>query len=446
MAKQIISPFQSIILLMLFITLAGCTEQKEDSTWLTYALETEKYLQTAQIDQANGIAWRVMPDSSTTTPDLSLYSGTPGIVLFYLELYKASKDNRYLNKAKAGADFLLASLPDTAVSADNVGLYTGLAGIGYTLAETHRRTDEEKYRTGLIKTIDLLERSAEKTTLGVHWGNTTDIVYGAAGIGLFLHDVADEYNLPKADSLSWQIGVQLLEQMTREEDGLRWKMRPEMDIYMDNFSHGTAGVAYYLLNLHVRTEDLRFLEAAVSAGNWLLSHSNEQGQLSHHLPGGEDLYYQSWCHGPAGTSRLYHLLWDITGDQKWMEAINTSARGTMALGIDKNQTPGFWNNVGKCCGDVGVAEHYLWLYQITQNQDYLNFAKTMTQKAIDLGTQTPQGLKWVHAENRRSPEKVAAQTGLMQGAAGMGLWFLQLDAFENNRPFSMLPDKLTAKN
>ena len=387
------------------------------------------------------MAWKVMPDS-VSGPDVSLYSGTPGIVLFYLELYHASGNDTFLKNATAGADFLLASLPDTAVLAHQVGLYTGLAGIGYTLGETYKSTRQERYKSGLIKTIDLIERSAEKTATGIHWGKTTDIVYGAAGIGLFLQKAADDFNLPQADSLSLQIGIQLLEQMTVEEDGMRWKMSPDMSIYMDNFSHGTAGVAYYLLELHKRTEDLRFLEAALAAGNWLLSNANELGHTPHYSPSGDDRYYQSWCHGPAGTSRLYFLLSETTGEQKWMDAINTSAQGTMVLGIDKNQTTGFWNNVGKCCGDVGVAEHYLWLYQITQNKTYLDFAQTMTNKAINLGIQTSQGLKWTHAENRVSPNQVATQTGLMQGSAGMGLWLLQMEAFEKGeKPHIQLPDK-----
>lgn len=440
---KILSPYvYALTATLIIIGFNSCQNQAKDKqpTWLSYALETEKYLQTAVIDQKEGIAWKMMPDS-TSGPDVSLYSGTPGIVLFYFQLYGATGDETFLQQAKAGTDFLLASLPDTAVSPDDVGLYTGLAGIGYTLAEAYRKTQEESYKTGLIKTIDLLELSAERSAYGIHWGQTTDIVYGAAGIGLFLHDIADEFGLPRADSLSWQIGTQLLEQATRGEDGLRWKMNPDDEFHMDNFSHGTAGVAYFLLDLHLRSEDLRFLEAAVSAGNWLLANSNAQSQVAHHLPGGEDLYYQSWCHGPAGTSRLYHFLWDITGDQKWMEAIERSARGTIALGIDKKQTTGYWNNVGKCCGDVGVAEHYLWLYELTGNKDYLDFARVMTKKAINLATQTDKGLKWVHAENRRSPDEVASQTGLMQGAAGMGLWFLQLDAFEKMKPFHFLPDK-----
>jgi hypothetical protein len=36
----------------------------------------------------------------------------------------------------------------------------------------------------------------------------------------------------------------------------------------------------------------------------------------------------------------------------------------------------------------------------------------------------------VRAENRSQPELLQAQTGYMQGAAGIGLWLLRLHAFE----------------
>ena len=36
------------------------------------------------------------------------------------------------------------------------------------------------------------------------------------------------------------------------------------------------------------------------------------------------------------------------------------------------------------------------------------------------------GLKWVQAENRTEPDNLQAQTGLMQGAAGIGLLFIHL--------------------
>lgn len=428
--------------LILIYLLAGSCQSADQSTdqWLDMALQTEHYLANASMETPDGLHWKTMPDSAETS-DLSLYSGTPGIVLFYLELYESTQKEEFLVKAKSGADYLIHSLPDSINSPYTVGLYTGVAGIGYTLMEVHQATQEDSYKNGLYKVVNLLEAAAERTAVGAHWGQITDIVYGASGIGLFLNRVADEYVLLKADSLAREIALQLIEQKTEAPEGLRWKMQPTDEIHMDNFSHGTAGVAYFLLQMHERTEELRFLEAALAAGEWLASHSNEQGFVSHHLPGGEDLFYQSWCHGPAGTSRLYYRLRDITGDQKWMDLILKGAEGTMALQLDQHKTPGYWNNVGKCCGDVGVAEHYLWLYQITGNQAYEDYAMAMTHKAVGLATVEGNGLKWVHAENRRSPKAVAAQTGLMQGSAGMGLWFLHLDATSKGKqPSIQLPD------
>ena len=439
-------PSNAPFLIMIYLLAFSCQSADQNTEqWLDLALQTEKYLESVSMNDASGLHWKTMPDSSQNS-DVSLYSGTPGIVLFYLELYESTQQAEFLEKARSGADFLVSSLPDSINSPYSVGLYTGVAGIGYTLMEVHKATQDDAYKQGVLKVVDLLSSSAERTEVGAHWGRISDIVYGGSGIGLFLNQVADEYNLAKADNLARDIALQLIEQKTQEPEGLRWKMQPDDDIHMDNFSHGTAGVAYFLLEMHERTEELRFLEAALSAGNWLASHTNEQGFVSHHLPGGEDLYYQSWCHGPAGTSRLYYRLWDITGDQKWMDLILKGAEGTLALQLDKHQTPGFWNNVGKCCGDVGVAEHYLWLYQITGKEAYQDHALAMTQKAVSLATKHGEGLKWVHAENRRSPEQVAAQTGLMQGSAGMGLWFLKLDATSNGRKVNIkLPDELEIK-
>ncbi|MCZ6836972.1 MAG: lantibiotic modifying-like protein, partial [Planctomycetota bacterium] len=51
------------------------------------------------------------------------------------------------------------------------------------------------------------------------------------------------------------------------------------------------------------------------------------------------------------------------------------------------------------------------------------------------------GLKWIQAEHRSRPELLQAQTGYMQGASGIGLWMLRLDAFETGREFNLrFPD------
>ena len=51
-----------------------------------------------------------------------------------------------------------------------------------------------------------------------------------------------------------------------------------------------------------------------------------------------------------------------------------------------------------------------------------------------------KGLRWVQAEHRVRPELLVAQTGYMQGAAGIGMWLLRLDAAEHKpRHFRALP-------
>ena len=57
----------------------------------------------------------------------------------------------------------------------------------------------------------------------------------------------------------------------------------------------------------------------------------------------------------------------------------------------------------------------------------------MTQSILSDGHQEANYIKWIHAENRSSPEEVAAQTGLMQGSAGIGLWLLRLHAHQQNK-------------
>ena len=57
----------------------------------------------------------------------------------------------------------------------------------------------------------------------------------------------------------------------------------------------------------------------------------------------------------------------------------------------------------------------------------------MTAALLARSTVDAAGRRWIVAENRTEPEAVGAQTGMMQGAAGIGLWLLRLDAFESGR-------------
>ena len=437
--------------LILLVLSASCYQSKEDKSsekdLVQLAIKAEKYLQKAQYLTHKGeTTWKIMPDSTESKGNPNLYYGTPGVVLFYLELYNTTKDSSYLNDAISGADYLIKSIPDTIPNQYNVGLYVGISGIGFTLAEMYKITDDDRYKKEVLRTIDLLNAAAENSATGIHWGQISDIVYGSAGIGLYLQYVADELNINRADSLAILVANGLLDQAIDTLGGLRWKFTPKHTLYMDNFSHGTSGVGYFLSETYQRTKNEKYLEACLKATNVLDSLANDKGYIPHHFPGGEDLYYLNWCHGPAGTSRFYYSLYTSTKDEQWLKKVKLTANNMMNEGINTSEKPGYWNNVGKCCGATGVAEYYLWLYNITGNKDYLDFSNEMTQSILLKASENEDYMKWIQAEHRTKPDMVAAQTGYMQGNAGIGLWFLQLNAHNQNKEHLIyLPDKPKVK-
>ncbi len=328
----------------------------------------------------------------------------------------------------------------------DTGLYTGLAGIGFALGESGRITQSPEYQQGARKVVRRLGELAIRTGRGIQWNDTTDIISGSAGTGLFLLYAARELKNPAALELATQAGRRLVELAQPENGGLKWAMDPTFPRLMPNFSHGTAGVAYFLASLYKETKQKEFLDAALGGARYLLSIAETEGNvclIMHNDKEGRKLHYLSWCHGPAGTARLFYRLYETTGDKQWLEWVHKSARAILQSGIPEKQTPGFWNNVGQCCGSAGAAEFMLSLYQATGKKEYLDFARRATKQILAAATRDEEtgGLKWIHAEHRVRPADTAAQTGYMQGAAGIGMWLLRLDAFERGaKPAITFPD------
>lgn len=401
--------------------------QKTGDQYLSLAIDAERWISTQEISSNSGRRWRIAEGDTTTAPNL--YSGSAGVVLFYLELFHVTKNQYYLSKAREGADYLVSRLAYPLNGFDEVGLFTGEAGICFTLKKVYDLTHEEKYKTAWMRSFERLNEHAQRSVDAVSW-RYTDVVYGGAGIGLMLL----ELGTPEAKKLAIQTGKGLIDQAQNVPDGKRWYMDTSMQkrgYYMPNFSHGTAGVSYFLTKLYQVTKDKQFLDEALAGARHLSSIQNRDGWIYHHdAEDGKDLYYLSWCHGPAGTARLYYALYEATKDRSWLEYIKNSANALLKCGIPEKQTPGLWNNVGPCCGTAGVAAFFLELYQLFGDKTYLEFAQHLTADLMGRGTKEGNGIKWLQAEHRRRPELLQAQTGYMQGAAGIGIWLLQIYEFD----------------
>ena len=267
---------------------------------------------------------------------------------------------------------------------------------------------------------------------------------GSAGIGLYLLRASTTVGDASARQAAIRTGRRLVEREFRTGETSFWMASSSFPRNMPNFSHGTAGVAYFLATLAGATRDPAFAAAAVGGARYLESIATptdgDGRRIFHNDPDGRELFYLSWCHGPAGTARLFHRLALVTGDKVWATYVPRLAQGIVGSGVPQ-RSPGFWNNISQCCGNCGVSDFFVSLHGLTGEAKYLAFARRVADDTLDRATTEGAGLKWVQAENRESPNVVLAQTGLMQGAAGVGLSMLRLDgALRGRKPSIALPD------
>lgn len=136
--------------------------------FLPAAFDAAKWLDAAAVKTPAGLAWPADPRDPKTV-GTSLYSGTPGVVLFYLEAASAAskagdaRAGAYLEKAKAGADELLAFLSQE----KNCGLYEGMAGIGFALEETFKSTMDVRYKEGFMTCLEAIRKKAMDKGAGI---------------------------------------------------------------------------------------------------------------------------------------------------------------------------------------------------------------------------------------------------------------------------------------
>jgi lantibiotic modifying enzyme len=295
-----------LTVVLLSAALLTAVASARENLYLQTALQAAKWIRSSAIKTEKGTVWPADP-ADPKSVNTTLYSGTPGVVLFFIEAARATGNHSYLDDARSGADYLLASIENEKEN----GLYTGLAGIGFALFETYKATGDARYRAGALRCAELIRSSAAKAGSGIEWSDTTDIIGGSAGTALFLLYAAREFKKPEFRETARLTGLRLIELAREENAGLKWAMTPKFPRLMPNFSHGTAGIAYFLATLYEETKDRAFLDAAIKGAKYLLSVAKTEGDVCmvfHNEPEGRELFYLGWCHGPVGTARLFYRL------------------------------------------------------------------------------------------------------------------------------------------
>jgi lantibiotic modifying enzyme len=425
--------------LQALLSAASASARQTERPYLDAALKAGRWMSRSTTRDPQGARWPADP-AKPTSVSFDLYNGTPGVIPFWLELHHATGDPSALRIAEAGGDFLAGSLDDVS----DAGLYTGLAGVATVLQLVAEGGGSGRHADAARRALQKVRAAARLEGTGVVFNDFTDIISGSAGVGLFLlwahARLQDEGSL----DLAAQAGRRLIELGEPDHDGLKWHASSKLPRNYPNFSHGTAGVAYFLAALHAATGEQAFLGAAEAGARYLsaiATHTASDGRMVFHSePGNEQLFYLSWCHGPAGTARLFHQLGVSTGQPAYRTWVNQLTTAIVDMKVPE-RSAGFWNNVSQCCGNCGVTEFFLSRHRQTGDAGQLAFARAVAENTLRRATADGDGLKWIQAENRIQPDSLIAQTGLMQGAAGVGIALLHLDGATVGRaPFFALPD------
>jgi uncharacterized protein YyaL (SSP411 family) len=434
--------------------------------YLQAAERSARWIRSAQISKQTGIGWLPEPDhpekTVTVSPDNAIYSGSAGTVLFFLELAAATGNPSYLEDAKRGADYLAASwhrlpgssweslLRDRGLSFDQ-----GLAGTAFSLAESWKATRIPAYRQAALEATQALAAAASPAGAGIEWLPSPAVGLGG-GIVLYLLYAARTFDESKWLELASRGGdriVQLAEPDPR--GGLRWQGLPQgpgtlaaslpPHAYFPNFELGTAGVAFVLARLYEETRQRKYLEAARGGAKHIQSIATVHGDSAlvyYREPDLQGLYYLGYCHGRAGTARLFYQLHKVTGEKEYLKWTEKLARGVIGSGVPEKLTPGYWNVACQCCGAAAEVDFFLSLWLATGKGEYRDFAQRVADQLISRETDLDgKGYRWYQAWTRVKPWEVSAETGYKIGAAGIGAALVHTQlAIENRYAAILFPD------
>src|SRR5579863_2296010 len=247
-------------------------------------------------------------------PDL--YAGTPGISLFLANLYARIQTKIFKETAIGGLAYALSQL-GRFDPASQFGFYSGLSGVAYVAVEMGGIFGEESLVQLGLKLLEEISRHAPRCE------QSWDVVSGSAGVIPVLLKLHQRYGKEFLRDYAMRHGECLLRAANhiQEEEGWSWITTPGAATKdLTGFSHGTAGIAWVLLELHhyLPTGDERFLQAAQQAfryeRRWFDSQKENWPDFRSQDQSGKPFYAVAWCHGAPGIGlsrlRCYQLLQD----------------------------------------------------------------------------------------------------------------------------------------
>ena len=382
------------------------------------------------VDADGGLGWL---EGGVLADDL--YSGTAGVLLGCTEAAAAGLGTAQVSAGARARLLHLAQHGPVATMPDD-GLFGGWAGIAVALRAWSRVAGDAAAAAAAGQVTAQIAERIVRAPAGRP--QCTDVISGDAGILLAL--IADDSGA--AVRAAHVLAGRLAEAAEPGPDGLHWRMTAGQEYLMPGFSHGTAGIAYALAAAGRTLKRGDLVDVAVRGARALLALGHHPGGWAVPLtipprPGGPAVAY-GWCHGPAGTVRLFLLLNDIDPQPRWQHATDACLQALRDSRLPVRLYPGYWDNLARCCGTAGVGQLLLDRYQATGDTALLDWAGTLAADVADRAEVTPRGVTWSNTEHTKVPPELPPEPGFMQGTAGIAGWLARFHAL-HARPGTPIP-------
>ncbi|NIM11610.1 MAG: hypothetical protein GTO45_05905 [Candidatus Aminicenantes bacterium] len=395
----------------------------------------DQLLEEAKTDD-NGIYWETMTmdldrNISFKTGE-SIYSGSAGVSLFFLELFKQAQDQRYMDAAVQGMKWVVNYCENNPAS--YYAFFTGRMGISYVLMRMYEFTGESRYVEQALATA-----KACTEFLNPEHG-VDDLINGTSGalLGLLhLHAAAGEEWILKAIDAYIK---HLVASAHHGPRGLYWD-RSETGISgLCGFSHGAAGIGFVFLELGRYFQNETFYKLAEQAflyerhffmesrSNWpdlrkgIYTDEDKENHKKAFLENNLDFFttggdMNAWCHGAAGIGLSRLRAFQLLNKKIYEDEARVAIKKTIITNVETNiPEPTFT----LCHGGGGNAELFIYAYQIFNDDQYLELAEKVAVKAIDFYEKNKFFFSGFHYGGDMQDRS------LFMGNAGIGYFYLRL--------------------
>lgn len=325
-----------------------------------------------------------------------LYSGTSGIGLFFLYLWKASGKKKYLDAAYACIHAVIHRVQEIDEDSSYLtGAFNGLSGYIYVFSKFYLETKDENM-------LSLVKDGLLRMKKIYHRDTNYDIISGSAGaikvcISIQKH-FQGEIKILAVEMIQLLADHLIARKKVLNDGSVAWCSGLNDHIY-SGYAHGSCGIEDALASVYEMYPSCEIKEALDQSHTFVKKMYNEEKRNWRTVYGRND-YSFAWCHGAPGI--MYSQM------KQWKSRrCNEEEKEELLQNLENMKTHALGNNICYCHGDIGNIEMVRRIAEILEDEALKKECECTYQK---LSLKIPDYIK----------ERPLLPYGFMLGMSGIG--------------------------